>query len=118
MKYLTLFCLLLVGTFSAQSTTTGETKTTKIELSKEPSQCCRKTATGLKDVILLLDGKEIPEADFNKMSPNAIQSINVLKDDSAVKKYGEKARHGAIEITTKKESDDFKKTEETPGTAV
>ena len=36
------------------------------------------------------------------IDPNDIDSITVLKDDSAIDKYGKKAKHGAIEITTKK----------------
>jgi beta-lactamase regulating signal transducer with metallopeptidase domain len=41
------------------------------------------------------------EFDLNQIDQNKIQSIKVLKDESAVKKYGEKAKNGAIEIITK-----------------
>lgn len=36
------------------------------------------------------------------IDPNTIKSINVLKGENATKKYGEKAKSGVIEITTKK----------------
>jgi hypothetical protein len=38
-------------------------------------------------------------ADIN---PNTIVSINVLKGESAIKKYGDKGTNGVVEITLKK----------------
>jgi TonB family protein len=38
----------------------------------------------------------------NGIYPNNIFSINVLKDNAAIDKYGENAKEGVIEITTKK----------------
>lgn len=37
-------------------------------------------------------------------SPDKIKSINVLKDSSAISRYGEKGRHGVIEIILKDET--------------
>jgi len=39
---------------------------------------------------------------MNDIDPNQIKSVEVLKGDAAVKKYGEKAKNGVILITTKK----------------
>jgi hypothetical protein len=36
---------------------------------------------------------------FELIDPAKIQSVNVLKENSAEQKYGEKGKHGAIEIT-------------------
>ena len=36
------------------------------------------------------------------LNPNEIESINVLKGEAAIKKYGDKGKDGVIEITTKK----------------
>ena len=58
----------------------------------------------MKNPLIVVDGK-ISEVDINTIDPNSIQSINVLKDQSAIDKYGEKAKDGAIEITTKKEEE-------------
>jgi len=58
----------------------------------------------MKNPLIVVDGK-ISEVDINTIDPNTIQSINVLKDQSAIDKYGEKAKDGAIEITTKKEEE-------------
>lgn len=35
------------------------------------------------------------------IDPDRIATVNVLKDAAALKKYGEKGRHGVVEITTK-----------------
>jgi TonB-dependent SusC/RagA subfamily outer membrane receptor len=55
-----------------------------------------------KDVLYIMDGKEISEKDMKDLSPNMIQSINVLKGESAKALYGEKGKNGVIEIKTKK----------------
>jgi TonB-dependent SusC/RagA subfamily outer membrane receptor len=55
-----------------------------------------------KDVLYIMDGKEISEKDMKDLSPNMIQSINVLKGESAKTLYGEKGKNGVIEIKTKK----------------
>ena len=55
-----------------------------------------------KDVLYIMDGKEISEKDMKDLSPNLIQSINVLKGESAKALYGEKGKNGVIEIKTKK----------------
>lgn len=55
-----------------------------------------------KDVLYIIDGKEMASGSMNDVNPNTIQSINVLKGESAVKLYGEKGKNGVIVITTKK----------------
>jgi dipeptidyl aminopeptidase/acylaminoacyl peptidase len=50
--------------------------------------------------LYILDGKEIPGLD--KVDTNKIERIDVLKDDSAKKKYGDKGQYGVVEITMKK----------------
>jgi len=54
------------------------------------------------NALLIANGKEISNKEMKNISPNSIQSINVLKGESAVKKYGSKGKNGVIEITTKK----------------
>jgi len=51
----------------------------------------------------VLDGEIINKARMDALSPDRIQSINVLKDGSAIAKYGNYARNGVIEITLKKQ---------------
>lgn len=51
--------------------------------------------------LFIVDGKEVSADEIKNISPNSILSINVLKDESAFKKYGEKGKNGVIEITLK-----------------
>ena len=55
-----------------------------------------------KDVLVILDGKEIPKEKMNEIDPKTIDNISVLKDKSATDLYGEKGKNGVIEITSKK----------------
>jgi TonB-dependent SusC/RagA subfamily outer membrane receptor len=52
--------------------------------------------------LFVVDGKVVSEEDMKAVSPDKIQSINVLKGASAEVKYGEKGKNGVVEITTKK----------------
>ena len=52
-------------------------------------------------IIYIVDGKEINSGDFNKIHPNDIERIDVLKDKKAIEKYGDKAKDGVIVVTTK-----------------
>jgi hypothetical protein len=58
----------------------------------------------LKDIatknqpIYILNGKEISKEEMSKIDPKSIKSMNVLKGESAIKKYGEEGKNGVIEI--------------------
>lgn len=52
--------------------------------------------------LVILDGKEFPHEKIESINPDNIEAINVLKDESATKKYGDKGKNGVIEITSKK----------------
>jgi hypothetical protein len=52
--------------------------------------------------LYLVDGKEVTEKIIAEIKPDDVESINVLKDLSATKKYGEKGKNGVIEIFLKK----------------
>ena len=53
--------------------------------------------------LFIMDGKEISAEKIEKINPESIESITVLKDASATAKYGEKAANGVIEIYLKKQ---------------
>lgn len=57
-----------------------------------------RTGTG-GDVLVIVDGKEYPG--YDKLDPNKIESVSVLKDEAATKLYGEKGKNGVIIIVTK-----------------
>ncbi len=58
------------------------------------------TAGDGQQPLYFLDGKEITGEQL-PLDPNTIKSIDVLKDASAVEKYGERAKVGAVLITSK-----------------
>ncbi len=64
------------------------------------------------DPLFVIDGviKE-NKAAIGKLNPNDIIKIDILKDQSAIDKYGQKAIHGVVEITTKKGARKNKKEE-------
>ncbi len=59
--------------------------------------------TGDEQPLILLDGKEISQKDMDKIKPETIENVNVLKGDKATEKHGKKGEHGVIDITTKKD---------------
>ncbi len=60
-------------------------------------------SSGPLDLLIVVDG-EVKENDFNtdSIDHTNVESITVLKGDKAVKKYGQKAKKGVLEITMKK----------------
>jgi len=50
--------------------------------------------------LIVIDGIEL--GDVKNISPESIESITVLKDQSAVKIYGEKGKNGVVVISTKR----------------
>lgn len=66
----------------------GDTITIKSNLQKE-------------NPLIICDGKEITKEAMEKIDPNAIEAITVLKGESAKALYGEKGKDGVIVITMK-----------------
>ncbi|WP_445381590.1 M56 family metallopeptidase [Robiginitalea sp. IMCC43444] len=52
--------------------------------------------------LIYIDGKKASRKEMNQLDPSEIKTINVWKGDKATEKYGNKAKEGVIEITTKK----------------
>jgi TonB family protein len=52
--------------------------------------------------LLIVDGKEVPYETLNDIKSGNIESIDVLKNESATQVYGAKGINGVIVITTKK----------------
>jgi len=64
----------------------------------------KKPARLTNDPLIILDGKETTKK-VDEIKPEDIQSVSVLKGESAMKKYGEKGKNGVIEITLKSFTD-------------
>jgi len=56
------------------------------------------------NVLYLVDGEEISKEKMNTIKPEEIESINVIKDSKSLKKYGDKAKNGVVEIKLKKDN--------------
>ncbi len=81
---------------------------TVISNSGEPSKAAVFQIRGTNSInsgtspLFILDGVPITSSDFNTISPNDIESINVLKDASSTSIYGARAANGVVVITTKR----------------
>ncbi len=51
--------------------------------------------------LYIVDGKVINTDDFDTINPENIESLTVLKGESAIKGYGDKGKNGVLVITTK-----------------
>jgi len=51
--------------------------------------------------LFILDGKIIQQNDVEKINPQSIESIEVLKGDKAINQYGDKGKNGVVVITSK-----------------
>lgn len=70
------------------------------------------------ETLIFVDGKEISKGELKNIPANSIESITVLKTESAQLKYGEKGKNGVIEIITKPfdvQSDSGKQRDTIPG---
>jgi len=69
-----------------------------------------KSPEGTPPPLFILDGKEV--ATLDDISPEEVESINVLKGKSATNLYGEKGKNGVVVVTTKKFAEQNKITTE------
>ena len=76
-----------------------EPKTASIRVTGEANDVFIRGALA-DSVLFVLDGKPVNRKDVNL---ETIESIQVLKDEKAVEKYGEKGRNGVVEFTSKKQ---------------
>ncbi len=54
-------------------------------------------------MLLVVDGKIVSDrSEKPELDPAAVESINIMKDAAAIKKYGDKGKNGAIEVILKK----------------
>ncbi len=58
-------------------------------------------------ILYILDGEEISNKTLESLDPESIMSIEVLKGESAVTAYGQKAKNGVIVMTSKELSTDL-----------
>lgn len=61
--------------------------------------------------LIIVDGVKTDKMIFDQIDKNTIKSIEVIKDEHAVKKYGTEATGGVILVTTKNIKEDIKQAE-------
>lgn len=71
------------------------------DTNKEKKETVLKISGIEKQPLVFIDGDEVARSEMDKIDPNNIQSISVLKDAHGIEKYGEKAVNGVILIVTK-----------------
>ena len=98
MKKILVSLLLVSFTFHFALAQTGEVIITK-KNPKENAPAVIISKDG-KTPLYILDGKIV--ASINDIAPTDIESVSVLKGAMAIKKYGEKAADGVVEIVSKK----------------
>ncbi|RPD99152.1 hypothetical protein EGM88_03945 [Aureibaculum marinum] len=78
---------------------------TKKEIDSEKStvKIYKKSVYKEKEPLIIIDGKTSNQELLKKLSPDDIESINVVKGETAIKKY--KAPNGVIIVITKKVKD-------------
>lgn len=70
----------------------------ELKLHGEPKDSMRNSA------LVYVDGVKKSTKYLNSLNPDGIESIEVLKDDNAVEKYGEDGKEGVVIVNTKKVS--------------
>lgn len=63
-------------------------------------------SSDMKDALIFVDGAKV--SSMSNLNPDDIESMSVLKGESALKLYGEEGSKGAILITTKKNAEENK----------
>ena len=71
-------------------------------ISKEGSGFFFIDTNGDKELLFIVDGKESSSKKVKRLDPDDIESMNILKGEKAIKKYGKKGKAGVMVITTKK----------------
>jgi hypothetical protein len=57
---------------------------------------------GANQPLMLIDGREVTDAELRALDPNTIDNISILKNAAATSAYGEKGRFGVIIVQLKK----------------
>ena len=81
----------------------GENGVVLISLKKNKDSQLKVIGYADSNPLIIMDGKESTKAKMEKLDPDKIESMNVIKGEQAFQKYGKKAKDGVIEITTKKD---------------
>ena len=81
----------------------GKEETHEIQLTNDaPIKSVVVVGYNKSEILYIVDGKETPYDQFTSIDPKTIESMEVLKDKTAIEKYGDKAKNGVIIVNLKK----------------
>lgn len=89
-------------TFRLDKNDEGKQGVTAIDGKEISSLSVRSLTSPEKSPLVLVDGVEVSVDYMDKLSPDGIKNITVLKNPAETTRYGEKGKNGVILITTKK----------------
>jgi TonB family protein len=89
--------------FEKEMQITMKGATISLKLNDQTSESRKKEQIDLNksNILVIVDGKESTKAEMEKINPDKIASIDVLKDKASAEKYGSKGKDGVILITLK-----------------
>ena len=76
----------------------GKTVNSQVNVSSKMSEF---SVQGMNNPLYIVDGKEVTSSILSALDVNKIESMTVLKNESATEVYGEKGKNGVILITLK-----------------
>ena len=76
----------------------GKTVNSQVTVSSKMSEF---SVQGMNNPLYIVDGKEVTSSILSALDVNKIESMTVLKNESATEVYGEKGKNGVILITLK-----------------
>lgn len=66
-----------------------------------------RSVAGVQEPVYLVNGAEMSSADYNRLDPSSIKSLQVLKSEEATALYGARGANGAVTVTLKDGLDDY-----------
>ena len=77
------------------------------EARQNPAIILLNTKPNGEEPMLIVDGKTVTREDIQALPPESVANIVVMKEEAAIKSYGENAKKGVIIITTKKRQEEL-----------
>jgi TonB family protein len=88
---------------NAQAAEQLQSYTTELQKAKQnPAIILLNTKPNGEEPLLIVDGKTVTREDIQVLPPESISNIVVMKEEAAIKSYGENAKYGVIIVNTKK----------------
>ena len=82
----------------------GKTVNSQVTVNSKVSEF---SVQGMNNPLYIVDGKEVTSSILSALDVNKIESMTVLKNESATEVYGEKGKNGVILITLKGSAEKF-----------